>query len=73
MEAEDGGRYEDLACTALARQRAHLASFCKKPPASGLPVLPERLQALDQLVGRAFVVPRRALFKFFSLLLRRPV
>ena len=29
MEAEDGGRYEVSACTALARQRAHLASFCK--------------------------------------------
>ena len=70
MEAEDGGRYEDLAGTALARRSVHLASFCKKPPLPAMSALPERLETLDQLVGRAFVVPRGALFTFFSMLLR---
>ena len=70
MEAEDGGRYEDLASQPLTRSLENLASFCKKPPASGLPVLPERLQALDQLVGRAFVVPRDALLTFLGCQLR---
>ena len=69
MEAEDGGRYEVLAGQPLTRSLENLASFCKKRPASGLPVLPERLQALDQLVGRALVVPRRAALTSFGHLL----
>lgn len=63
-------RYEVLAGFVLAQHIVHLASFCKKRPACGLPVLPERLQALDQLVGRAFVVPRRAALTSLGLLLR---
>ena len=70
MEAEDGGRYEVLAGQPLTRSLENLASFCKKLPSPAMSALPERLETLDQLVGRALVVARGALLTFIGCQLR---